>query len=175
MARRLRAVLATDARGGGDGRDGSDGRDGGNGADGGTAIIEFVFVAVIVMVPLVYLLVAVAVVQRSQLAVTQAAREAGRAFATTDTASDADLRVLAAVRLALAAQRLPDDVQLRFVAAGSSCDGPAVAPKLAPAAQFTVCISRRVAIPAVPRILAGRGITTVGQYVVHVDDFRTVG
>ncbi|MDT4934371.1 MAG: hypothetical protein QOK11_2263, partial [Pseudonocardiales bacterium] len=66
-------------------------------------------------------------------------------------------------------------VRLRFVAAGSSCDGPAITPQLAPGAQFTVCVSRRVVIPAVPRILAGRGITTVGQYVVHVDDFRTVG
>jgi Flp pilus assembly protein TadG len=164
ILRRLGPLLATDA-----GSDRSD-RD-----DGGTAIIEFVFVAVIVMVPLVYLLVAVAVVQRSQLAVTQAAREAGRAFATSDTAGEADLRVRTAVRLALAAQRLPDDVQLRFVAAGSPCDGPAVAPQLAPGAQFTVCIGRRVVIPAVPRILAGRGITTVGRYVVHVDDFRTVG
>ena len=52
----------------------------------GNAIIEFVFVAVMVMVPLVYLVVAVAVVQRNQLAVTQAARDAGRAFATSDTA-----------------------------------------------------------------------------------------
>ncbi|MDT4932563.1 MAG: hypothetical protein QOK11_455, partial [Pseudonocardiales bacterium] len=83
MLRRLRLLVARDDSG-----------------DGGTAIIEFVFVAVIVMVPLVYLLVAVAVVQRSQLAVTQAAREAGRAFATSDTARDADLRAPAAVRLA---------------------------------------------------------------------------
>ena len=45
--------------------------------DGGSAIIEFVFVAVIVLVPLVYLIAAVATVQRTQVAVTQAARDAG--------------------------------------------------------------------------------------------------
>ena len=60
--------------------------------DGGSAIIEFVFVAVIVMVPLVYLIIAVATVQRSELAVSQAAREAGRAFATADSAADGPAR-----------------------------------------------------------------------------------
>jgi Flp pilus assembly protein TadG len=56
--------------------------------DRGNAIIEFVFVAVIVMVPLVYLIVSVADIQRSSLAVSQAAREAGRAFATGDSSAD---------------------------------------------------------------------------------------
>jgi Flp pilus assembly protein TadG len=69
------------------------------GGDAGSAIIEFVFVAVIVMVPLVYLVVAVAAVQRSQLGVAQAAREAGRAFATSSGPAEAQVRVAAAVRL----------------------------------------------------------------------------
>jgi hypothetical protein len=37
-----------------------------------------------------------------------------------------------------------------------------------------VCVTRQVALPAVPRVVAGRGITTVGRYDVHVDDYRTV-
>ena len=142
--------------------------------DGGNAVVEFVFVAVIVMVPLIYLIVAVAVVQRSQLAVTQAAREAGRAFATSDGTRQAERRTAAAVRLALADQGLADDADVRFVAAGSSCSAAAVAPKLVPGATFIVCVSRRAQLPAVPTLLGGRGITTVGEYVVHVDDFRTV-
>lgn len=142
--------------------------------DDGSAIIEFVFAAVIVMVPLVYLIVAVATVQRSQLAVTNAAREAGRAFATSSGAREASGRAEAAVRLALSDQGLPDDVTVRYVAAGSDCSAPAVAPRLAPGVDFTVCVSRRAAIPAVPSVLAGRGITTIGRYVVHIDDFRTV-
>jgi hypothetical protein len=28
--------------------------------------------------------------------------------------------------------------------------------------------------PGVPTLLAGHGITTIGRYLVHVDDFRTV-
>ncbi len=140
--------------------------------DGGSAIIEFVFVAVIVMVPLVYLIAAVATVQRNTLAVTQAARDAGRAFATSDSPGQARERVSAAVRLALADQGLPDDATVRFVASGSGCDAPAVTPQLAPGAEFTVCVTRRVQLPAVPTVLTGRGIRTIGEYVIHVDDFR---
>ena len=143
--------------------------------DGGSAIIEFVFVAVIVMVPLVYLIAAVATVQRNTLAVTQAARDAGRAFATSETTGQARARVDAAVRLALADQGLPNDAAIRFVAAGSTCAAPAVTPRLLPGAEFTVCVTRRVQLPAVPTVLTGRGIRTVGEYLVHLDDFRQVG
>ncbi len=146
----------------------------GSGGDEGSAIIEFVFVAVIVMVPLVYLIVAVAAVQRSQLAVSQAAREAGRAFATSRDPAEAQVRVATAVRLAFAAQGLPDDATVRYVPAGSGCSAAPIAPRVAPGAQFTVCISRHVELPGVPSLLSGRGVTAVGEYVVHIDDYRTV-
>ena len=74
--------------------------------DAGSAIVEFVFVAVVVMVPLIYLIAAVATVQRSELATTQAARDAGRAYATSDTPAEAQRRVRAAVRLAMTDQGL---------------------------------------------------------------------
>jgi Flp pilus assembly protein TadG len=140
--------------------------------DGGSAIIEFVFVAVIVMVPLVYLVIAVAGVQRSELAVSQAAREAGRAFATADHAADALPRAKAAVNIALRNQGLADDARIRFVAAGASCSSAEVRPVLVAGAQFTVCVIRSVDLPGVPHFLTGRGITTIGSYEVHVDDYR---
>lgn len=140
--------------------------------DEGSAMIEFVFVAVLVMVPLVYLIAAVATVQRSTLAVSQAARDAGRAFATSGTTAQAEQRAAAAVRLALADQGLRNDATVRFVRSGDPCDGPAVTPTLEPGAEFAVCVTRRVQLPAVPSVLTGRGIRAVGRYVVHVDDFR---
>ena len=140
--------------------------------DDGSAIIEFIFVAVVIMVPLVYLIASVATVQRTQLAVTQAARDAGRAFATSDTPGAAKARVDAAVRLALHDQGLPDDVSVRFVAARHGCDDAAITPRLAAGVEFTVCVSRRVELPGVPSVLAGRGIRSVGRYDVHLDDFR---
>lgn len=139
--------------------------------DGGNAVVEFVFVAVIVLVPLVYLIVAVAAVQASRLGVTQAAREAGRAFATSDTATGALLRSRAAVRIALADQGLPDDAAVRYVAVGSSCDAAQVTPQLRAGAQFTVCVIRHVDLPAVPSVVQGRGITAVGRFDVHIDDY----
>jgi Flp pilus assembly protein TadG len=143
--------------------------------DGGSALIEFIFVAVIVMVPLVYLIVSVASVQRSELAVSQAAREAGRAFATADHAGEALPRARAAVRIALHDQGLSDDVDVRYVPVGASCTGTATTtPVLSAGAEFTVCVIRTVEIPGVPRFLSGKAITTVGEYVVHVDDYRVV-
>jgi Flp pilus assembly protein TadG len=144
-----------------------------NDADTGSAVIEFVFIAVVVMVPLVYLIVAVAAVQRSQLAVTQAAREVGRAFVTSPTADAALPRAAAAARLALADQGLPDDAAVRFVAAGADCDAQPITPQLVAGASFTVCVTRHARLPAVPSVVAGRGITTAAEYLVHVDDYRS--
>lgn len=140
----------------------------------GSAIVEFVFVALLVLVPLVYLIVAIAVVQRSRLATTNAARDVGRAIATADTGSQAAARADAAFRIALASQGIsPADAELRYVDADADCEqGAGVVPQLAPGAEFTVCVLRSQRLPAVPTILSGRGVTTVGRYVVHVDDFR---
>ncbi len=98
-----------------------------------SAIIEFVFVAVLVLVPLIYLIVAVAVVQRSRLATTNAARDVGRAIATSATA-----------------------------------------PSLAPASVFAICVVRHQPLPAIPTLLSGRGVTVIGRYLVHIDDFRVI-
>jgi Flp pilus assembly protein TadG len=144
-------------------------------ADGGNAILEFIFVAIVMLVPLVYLIASVAAVQRTQLAVSDAARNAGRAFATSATTGEATVRARAAVRLALSDQGLPDDADVRFVPAGASCASPPVAPQLAPGAVFTVCVSRRVALPGIPSVLAGRGITSMGIFLLHIDDFRVAG
>lgn len=140
--------------------------------DSGSAILEFVFLAIVVLIPLVYLIASVATVQRSILAVREASREAGRAFATSDSAGAASYRASAAVRLALANEGLPDDATVRFVAAGASCDGASVEPTLTPGGEFAVCVTRQSELPGVPTIVQGRGITTVGRFVVHVDDFR---
>jgi len=142
--------------------------------DSGNAIIEFIFVAVIIMVPSVYFVTAVASVARSRTAVTQAAREAGRAFATAESTADGVSRAQVAVRLAMSDQGLPDDAELRFVPADHDCRSTQISPVLAPGAIFAVCVVRHALLPGVPSLIAGRGITTIGRYIVHVDDFRIV-
>lgn len=141
----------------------------------GSAIIEFVFVAVLVLVPLIYLIVAVAVVQRARLATTNAARDVGRAIATSATAGQAEVRAQAALRAALRGQGMTaSEVELRYVAAGADCQGPATAPSLTSASVFAICVIRHQPLPAVPTLLSGRGVTVIGRYLVHVDDFRVI-
>jgi Flp pilus assembly protein TadG len=142
--------------------------------DAGNAVIEFVFVAVLILIPLVYFVVAVASVQRSSVAVTHAAREAGRAFATADSTDQGLQRAEVAVRLALADQDLSDDAIVRYVAADGTCESGMATPSLSPGAQFAVCVIRHASLPAVPSLISGRGITTVGRYVLHIDDYRVV-
>ena len=142
--------------------------------DAGNAVIEFVFVAVLILIPLVYFVVAVASVQRSSVAVTHAAREAGRAFATADSTDQGLQRAEVAVRLALADQGLSDDAIVRYVAADGTCESGMTTPSLSPGAQFAVCVIRHASLPAVPSLISGRGITTVGRYVLHIDDYRVV-
>ena len=51
-------------------------------AEGGSAVVEFVFLAVLLVVPLLYLVMTVSRVQAGSYAASTAAREAGRAFVT---------------------------------------------------------------------------------------------
>jgi Flp pilus assembly protein TadG len=142
--------------------------------DDGNAIIEFVFVAILVLVPLIYLIITVAVIQRDKLATTNAARDVGRAIASSDSLADAPARAAAALRIAVTNQGLnAADVELRYVAPGANCQAaPMRTPSLEPGAEFQVCVIRHQSLPAVPTVLSGRGIVTVGSYLVHVDEFR---
>jgi Flp pilus assembly protein TadG len=146
------------------------------GAEAGNAIVEFIFVALLVLVPLVYLIVAVAQVQSSGLSVTNAARDVGRAIATTPDGTDPQARADAALRIALDSHGLKSsDVEVRYVAASAECSSAAITPLLGPGSEFAVCVTRHQVLPGIPTILSGRGVTTVGRYVVHLDEFRTTG
>jgi Flp pilus assembly protein TadG len=141
--------------------------------EGGSAIVEFIFVAVVVLIPLVYLVVAVAVVQRSRVSVTNAARDVGRAVAIARSQDEAELNAPTALRLALQNQGMSvNDAELRYVPALADCDSTAVSPDLAPGSEFAVCVITHQDLPAVPAVLSGRGVTLIGRYLVHIDEFR---
>jgi Flp pilus assembly protein TadG len=140
-----------------------------------SAIVEFIFVAAVVLIPLVYLVVAVAVVQRSRLSVTNAARDIGRAVASSKSQDEADVRSKAALRVSLGNQGFtPSDVEIRYVDPSAECSSRGITPTLTPGSEFAVCVIRHEQLPAVPTVLSGKGITTIGRYVVHMDDFRLV-
>lgn len=130
----------------------------------GSAIVEFHFLAILLLVPLVYVLLSVLDVQRASYGVTQAAREAGRIYVATGDEAAARL----AARVALADQGLDPgaaDVRLRC----------STAPCYQPGAEVTVTVGTTVALPFVPDVLAGAVNAQIPVDATHasvVDRFR---
>ena len=136
--------------------------------DDGAAMVEFTFLAVLLLVPLAYVVVAAFTVQRAAFAVTAATREAGRAFVTTPAGGDPDARAAAAAALALRDQGLtlvPGTLAI-------SCEA---APCLTPGARVRVALDYTVELPLLPRALAGQplgGIVVRGRHAQVVDEYR---
>ncbi|MDP9432015.1 MAG: hypothetical protein M3P91_04715 [Actinomycetota bacterium] len=139
----------------------------GDAGDAGTAIVEFVFLAVLLMVPLAYVVVAAATVQRAAFGVTTATREAGRAFVTATAEQDPYARAAAAADLALRDQGLdlpPTSLQI-------SCVGQCGAPE----SSVHVALDYTVAVPLAPRAVNGRPLGSIvvrGRHTQFVDAFR---
>jgi Flp pilus assembly protein TadG len=116
----------------------------------GSAVVEFSWLAILLMVPLVYVMLAVFDVQRASYGATAATRAAGRAFIIVPAGlseDDARARAFDAARLAMKDQGMelsPD--QLRI-----TCD-PAC---LEPGSTVTVTLDTEVRLPLVPDALGG--------------------
>ncbi|ADP84009.1 hypothetical protein [Pseudofrankia inefficax] len=139
-------------------------------------MIEFIGLSVVLLIPFVYFFLALFDVQRSAFAVTQAAREAGRAYATADDEDDGLTRAQLAAQLAFQDQGLPGAPQLRFAPQGASCgaaDPGDGAETLEPGAQFVVCVRTTIPLPGAG-ILGSHlaNVTVNGQFVVVIDQYR---
>nr|WP_230204835.1 hypothetical protein [Parafrankia elaeagni] len=145
-------------------------------ADRGSAMIEFVGLSLVLLVPFVYLFLAVFAVQRAAFGATQAAREAGRAYATAPSESAGLERARLAAQLAFADQGIHSAPEIRFApedadcGAGSPGDGAAT---LEPGARFVICVRALVALPGVGAIAGSLADVTVnGQFTVVIDAYR---
>jgi hypothetical protein len=138
-------------------------------ADEGSATIEFVGVSLVLLLPLLYLLLSVFAVQRAAFAVTQAAREAGRAFTTAPTTSAGAQRADYAARLAMSDQGVGDATSVRFAPDGTRCGSSSAdgAGSLRPGARFVVCVHSEARLP-----VGGLSIPVNGQFAVAVDAYR---
>lgn len=137
-------------------------------SDEGSALVEFVFLAVVLLVPVVYLIVTLARLQAGALAVEQGAREASRAFVTAPDVGSAQQRAGAAVTLAYQDQGFgpPGPGQLAIRCGGAPC--------LSAGARITASIELTVVLPGVPRFLAGVvpvAVTMHSTHVATVDEF----
>jgi len=136
----------------------------------GSASLEFLTAGFLLLVPLVYLVVALSVVQAGALAVEGAARQAARVYVQAPTESLARERAALAVRFGLADYGLQaDDATVRVACAGGAngC--------LTRDAGVTVTVSLTIALPLIPEILALRNATSVplqGSATQIVSRFR---
>ncbi len=142
--------------------------------DGGRALIEVVFLAVLLLIPTVYILATVMRIQAATFAVSQGARDAGRVMDAAPTPAAGVVRAQEIARLALVDQRVPaDGMQVRFVTTGSDCvSAPQVAPSLRPGDVYDVCVVALVTFPGVPSVVTGSQNTVTGVFTLHVGDFR---
>lgn len=78
----------------------------------GSAVVELVWVGILLLVPLLWIVLSVFEVQSGAYGVTSAARAAGRAYALAPDDVAGEEAARAAARQALADQGLPDDAPL---------------------------------------------------------------
>ena len=137
-------------------------------SDRGSAVTEFLVIGVLVLVPISYIVMSVMRVQAAAFASSQAAREAGRAFVTSESGAHGQQRAEVAARLAFADQgfELPASA-LRITCGGSDC--------LAPGGVVSIDLDWAVDLPWIPSSLAGGRSFSVPIRAVHevpVDAFR---
>jgi Flp pilus assembly protein TadG len=138
------------------------------GGDRGTAIIEFCFLAVLLLVPLTYVILTVFRLQSAAYAVSSASREAGRIFVTSESGS-AEGRARAAADLAMA----DHGYQLAANALDVRCAGRTEC--LEPGTFVRVRVSHRVPLPLVPAFFDAVVPTSVrvsSEHLEYVDRFR---
>jgi hypothetical protein len=139
--------------------------------DAGNALVEFVALGVLLLIPVVYLVLALGRIQAASFAVDGAARDAARAFVTAGDEASGRARALAAVRLRLLDQGFDVD------------PGQATAlrcrrlPCLSPQAKVDVTVSVDVVLPGVPgvvdRFIASH-VTVRATHMAVVDAFCPV-
>jgi len=142
--------------------------------DAGRAMIEVIFLAVLILIPTVYILASVLRIQAATFAVTQGARDAGRVMDSAPTLSEGVARAEQIAQLALTDQRVPaEGMDLRFVAAGGDCvSGSEITPSLRPGDVYDICVVAIVSFPGVPSVITGSQNTVSGVFTMHVGDFR---
>ena len=125
----------------------------------GAATIEFLFLGVLMLVPLVYLMLTTFAVQRASYAVAAASREAGRVWATTGSWPDA----------VQAADLVMDDAGLPPADLDASGEH-------APGAALTVDVSYAVPLPFTPPFIQAVvpvSVTVHGEHVAVVDPYSS--
>ena len=134
--------------------------------DEGRAILEFIFLGILLLIPLTYLVLTAARLQAASFSASLAGREAGRAFVTAPSDSEGYARARAAAALAFSDFSFDSRAQVSV-----SCDGT---PCLRPDGSVTSTASIEVQLPLVPDFIAAHvpaSVTISSTHVASVDRF----
>lgn len=135
----------------------------------GTALIEVSWLAILLLVPMLYIVLAVFEVQRSAFAVSSAARAAGRAYSIAPSEAAAMSQARAAAAVALRDQ----GVEVGRSQVLITCR-PDPANCLSPESMISVDVAYPVALPLIPEILGGNrpSIQVAATHSVPYGTFR---
>lgn len=136
--------------------------------ESGTALVEFSWLAILLLVPLLYVVLTVFETQREAYAASAAARSAGRAFVTAPDQGAAYARAQAAARLAYADQGIAQPPELSL-----SCR-PTPGACLTPGSVVRAEVRSRVVLPLLPAVFGGQapGITVSAEHEAPYGSFR---
>ena len=134
--------------------------------ESGSAVIEFIVVAVLVLIPMCYVVLTVMRVQAATYASTQAVREAGRAFSMADSVGGGVRAARIAADLAFADQGFEGpSSNLRISCTPGEC--------LSPGSNVQVRLDWQVPLPWLPSSFAvDRSIPISAVHEVPVDVYR---
>ena len=146
----------------------------------GAAVVELVVVALTLLVPLVYVMVVMADVQRALLATSAAAREAGRVYVTGPDRVAAERRAGAAYREVLGSygMRAGDPRASLRLRSGCPAEGASgCAGGFGPGAEAEVVVTYRVPVARLPFLgaVAGPSIVIGATHHSRVDRYRGLG
>lgn len=123
-------------------------------AERGSAVLEFILVGLVLLVPLIYLIVALGLIQGQSLGAEAAARHVARAVSTAENADDARQRA-EAVLAAVSEEYGLDDVEFSIVCTPSGATCPRAG------ATLHVTVRTTVTLPLVPPVLGLEQIAAI--------------
>jgi len=134
--------------------------------EAGRAILEFIFLGILLLLPLTYLVLTAARLQAASFSTSLAAREAGRAFVTAPSDEEGYARARAAALLAFTDFSFDERATVSV-----TCDG---LPCLRPDGSVTSTATIEVPLPLVPDLVAAHvpaSVTVSSTHVASVDRF----
>lgn len=136
--------------------------------DSGSALVEFLAVALLLLIPVIYLILTLTELHAGKYAATSAVHSAARAFVTADDVETAYQHATAATRIALDDQGFHDiavSESLTIECAATGC--------FAPESHVHVVIEIPIRVPGIPFLGTGpRVLTAHAEQVAAVESFR---